>query len=162
MDGFTLLSAAPGACLTNALRLRLHAGPPQTHGRQPPRSKEHQGCATQSLHHLYNFLFFVFFLHICFSSDSCTHLIFRRPRQHRVTMQILQVVCCSIDYLVIIDFMWRPQLKKDLQKKLQMKHRSKVKMLKWPSDKLQRPVPKNINMCHIRHSHVPGGTAGFP
>lgn len=57
---------------------------------------------------------------------------------------------------------------KVFQNKLQMKHLSKVKMLKWPSDKLhymliergdskflQRSVRKNINMCHIRHSSFP-------
>lgn len=91
-------------------------------------------CHTVSLSSL-QLTFLVFFLYICFSSDSCVHLILRRPWQYQVAVQILQVVCCSIDYRVIIDFMWRQWLKKPFKPSCRWSVRSKVKMLKWPSDK---------------------------
>lgn len=94
------------------------------------------GLLPHSLFIIFTVYFFVFFLYICFSSDSCVHLIFCRPWQYQVAIQILQVVCCSIDYQVIIDFMWRQWLKKPLKTNCRWSVVSKVELLKWPSDKL--------------------------
>lgn len=135
LDGFTLLSVAVGACLTQALTHCLHPNSAQAHGCRSQRSKEHGGfCHTVSLSSL-QLTFCVFFLYICFSSGRCVHLIFRRPWQDQVAIQILQVVCSSIDYQVIIDFMWRQLLKKSFKTNSRWSV-SKVKLLKWPSGKL--------------------------
>lgn len=94
------------------------------------------GLLPHSLSIIFTVYFFVFLLYICFSSDGCVHLIFRRPWQYQVAIQILQVVCCSIDYQVIIDFMWRQWLKKPLKTNCRWSVVSKVELLKWPFDKL--------------------------
>lgn len=125
--------AAPACKLTSDARMSVTA------------VKGAQGVLPHSLFIIFTADFFVFFLHICFSSDSCVHLIFRRPWQYQVAIQILQVVCCSIDYQVIMDFTWRQWLKKSFKPSCIWIILGKVKMLKWPSDKLHHP--KNYKWC---------------
>lgn len=111
----------------------------QTHLRRMDvghRGQRSTGVLPHSLFIIFTAYFFVFFLYICFSSDSCVDLIFRRPWQYQVAIQILQVVCCSIDYQVIMDFMWRQWLKKLFKPSCRWSILSKVKILKWPSDKV--------------------------
>lgn len=119
LDGFTLLSLAHGACLTKPLTHRLHASHKLTvflviclrsydcmsvtWVRQP------QGFC-HIVYHLYS-LVFVLFLYICFWSDNCLLLIFHRPWQYQVSIQIPQMVCRLTDYQVKIQFIWRQWLK---------------------------------------------------
>lgn len=129
----------------------------QTHLRRMDTGHSGQrstGVLPHSLFIIFTAYIFVFFLYICFSSDGCVHLIFRRPWQYQVAIQILQVVCCSIDYQVIIDFMWRQRLKKSFKTNCRWNVWSKVKKLKWPSDKLsatEYAVCVGGTNCHRFH-----------
>lgn len=134
----------------------------QTHLRRMDvghRGQRSTGVLPHSLFIIFTAYFFVFFLYICFSSDSCAHLIFRRPWQYQVAIQILQVVWSSIDYQVIIDFMWRQWWKKVFQSKLQMKHSKQggnAEMALWETILYAECRDKFLQ------SKVPGESLRFP